>query len=199
MAFDFISFPKIPRLSRECTITEKLDGTNAHIWILSPEEYERHKDQKYITKFPFVCGSRNRWITPENDNQGFAKWAFANVEDLLQLGTGHHFGEWWGGGIQRGYGLKLKHFSLFNTRLWEDDAIRPRCCDVVPILYQGVFDTRAAEQCIERLKIEGSVAVAGYPYPEGIVIYHAASNSMFKKTCEDDESPKGVISGLPGI
>jgi len=30
---EFVSFPKIARLSRECVITEKIDGTNASIYI----------------------------------------------------------------------------------------------------------------------------------------------------------------------
>ena len=33
---EFIEFPKMARLSRECVITEKIDGTNAQIFI---EEY----------------------------------------------------------------------------------------------------------------------------------------------------------------
>lgn len=50
--------------------------------------------------------SRTRWITPEDDNYGFAKWANENKEELLKLGIGQHFGEWWGSGIQRGYNLQ---------------------------------------------------------------------------------------------
>lgn len=30
---EFNGFPKIARLSRECVITEKIDGTNAQIFI----------------------------------------------------------------------------------------------------------------------------------------------------------------------
>ena len=83
---EFQEFGKIARLSRECTITEKIDGTNASIFIGENGE--------------FLIGSRSRWITPEEDNYGFAKWALTNKEELLKLGVGHHFGEWWGIGIQ---------------------------------------------------------------------------------------------------
>lgn len=76
---DFIEFPKIARLSRECVITEKLDGTNAQIYIT--EEGEMH------------VGSRTRWITVNDDNHGFARWAKTNENDLLKLGAGSHFGE----------------------------------------------------------------------------------------------------------
>jgi hypothetical protein len=30
-------FPKIPRLSRDCTITEKIDGTAAQVTAASPQ------------------------------------------------------------------------------------------------------------------------------------------------------------------
>ena len=68
---EFQEFPKIARLTRECTITEKIDGTNASIYIGENGE--------------FLVGSRSRWITPEEDNYGFAKWALANKEELLKL------------------------------------------------------------------------------------------------------------------
>src|SRR5436305_1822690 len=100
---EFNAFPKIARLNRECVITEKIDGTNASILI----------DEDGVV----MAGSRTRWITPENDNFGFAKWVEANKSELMKLGVGHHFGEWWGSGIQRGYGLTKgeKRFSLFNV------------------------------------------------------------------------------------
>jgi hypothetical protein len=79
--------------------------------------------------------SRSRWITPDDDNFGFAAWVEANRDELLTLGPGRHFGEWWGSGIQRGYGLPKgeKRFSLFNVSRWGES--RPACCHVVPVLY----------------------------------------------------------------
>lgn len=172
---EFIEFPKIARLSRPCVITEKIDGTNASIHIGENGE--------------FFIGSRTRFITPEDDNCGFAKWALANKEELLKLGVGSHYGEWWGQGIQRGYGLKEKRFSLFNTSRWNEEN-KPDCCHVVPVLYHGIFDTMMADLCIEKLKLLGGVAASGYMRPEGIIIYHIAANQYFKKTLEKDESPK---------
>lgn len=93
--------PKIGRLSRGCTITEKIDGTNASVFIGA-----------YETEGLFLVGSRTRWITPTSDNYGFAHWAHSHKDELLQLGPGHHFGEWWGLGIQRRYGQLEKKFSL---------------------------------------------------------------------------------------
>ena len=89
---DFIRFPKIPRYSRDCLITEKIDGTSGTIYI--PPD-----DEPYYA----LAASRNGWITPEKDNFGFAKWVQENAEELQKLGPGWHRGEWWGQGIQRGF------------------------------------------------------------------------------------------------
>lgn len=176
---DFTAFPKIPRLSRECIITEKIDGTNASIYISD------NLDE-------FKVASRTKWLEQGEDNHGFRAWAITHKDELITgLGPGHHFGEWWGSKIQRGYGLSKgdKRFSLFNTSRWAAGNI-PACVSVVPVLYMGPFDTNAAQQCIERLQAEGSVAAPGFKPAEGIVIFHVAGNLMFKKTCERDEQRK---------
>lgn len=174
---EFVKFPKIPRLSREIIVTEKIDGTNAQVYL--------DQDGRVL------AGSRSRWLTPEKDNFGFAKWVKEHEEELVRiLGYGRHFGEWWGPGIQRGYGLKEKRFSLFNTRRW--DSVETGPCDVVPILYQGPFDEDEIKECLYRLDTHGSCASPGFMRPEGIVVFHTASQTMFKKTLEDDEKPKGA-------
>ena len=183
----FVEFPKIPRLHRGMIITEKIDGTNASIFI--PEIPGEAGDK------PFLVGSRNRWITPEADNFGFARWAYSHTEELLQLGPGHHFGEWWGLGIQRGYGMKEKHFSLFNTSRWGllangEQAPRPACVDVAPVLYTGPFDSTVIEQELKVLEAAGSKAAPGFMKPEGVVIYLVASRSLYKVTIEKDSEPK---------
>jgi hypothetical protein len=43
---------------------------------------------------------------------------------------------------------------------------------------------------LEWLTREGSRAAPGYMNPEGIVIYHKASQTYFKATIKDDEKPK---------
>lgn len=174
---EFVEFNKIARLSRNCVVTEKIDGTNASIVITDDGE--------------FLVGSRTRWITPEDDNYGFAKWAHANKEELMKLGPGQHFGEWWGLGIQRGYGLKEKRFSLFNTHRWSDAAVRPSVCDVVPVLYSGTFDTVMISGALTELAERGSVAAPGFMKPEGVVIYHEAARTYFKKTIDKDDEWKG--------
>jgi hypothetical protein len=171
---EFKGFPKIARFSREIIITEKIDGTNAQIVI--------GEDGSFRT------GSRNRWVTPEDDNYGFAAWAMTNKEELMKLGPGQHFGEWFGYKIQRGYGRTEKAFALFNTNRWRTD--RPSCCEVVPVLYQGPFSDKAIDDCIELLRTDGSRVTNGFMRPEGIVIYHTAANILLKKTLEKDEMPK---------
>lgn len=177
---EFQPFPKIARLSRECTITEKLDGTNASIVITDDGQ--------------FLTGSRTKWITPDDDNYGFSRWAHEHKDELMNLGPGAHFGEWWGAGIQRRYGMSEKRFSLFNTHRWSDDAVRPSCCHVVPVLYRGIFSTMETDSALHVLYKAGSVAAPGFNNPEGIIIYHHAANLYFKKTIHKDEEWKGKSS-----
>lgn len=173
---DFIPFPKIPRLKRGCVITEKLDGTNAQV-VVGDDGSVR-------------AGSRNRWITPENDNYGFAKWVKSNEVELRQLGPGQHFGEWWGNGIQRGYGMKEKRFSLFNAGRWGVE--RPSCCDVVPVLYSGDFSSHTVDWVLDTLKETGSIAAPGFMKPEGVIVFMTASHHLYKVLIENDDKPKGL-------
>lgn len=176
---DFIPFPKMPRLSREIIVTEKIDGTNAQVFVGEDGEIR--------------AGSRTRWVTPENDNHGFAGWVQDHADELRELGPGRHFGEWWGAGIQRRYGLTEKRFSLFNVARWE--AERPACTSIVPVLYRGLFDTNAVEGALIMLREIGSVASPGFMDPEGVVVFHTAGNFGFKKTLEKDDQPKGLSRG----
>ena len=182
----FTSFPKIPRLSRSCIITEKLDGTNVRVHVAADGAV--------------YAGSKNRWIVPTDDNYGFAAWVEAHADELRQLGPGDHFGEWWGQGIQRGYDLKEKRFSLFNVSRWynltkgESPLIRdakpaPACCSVVPILYRGLFGSDPVQMALDLLRTAGSFA-APFNRPEGVVVYHEASGHLFKKTLVGDEKGK---------
>ena len=192
---EFVAFPKIARLSREIIVTEKIDGTNAQIAIGENGE--------------FFVGSRTRWITPEQDNHGFARWAYENKAELMKLGPGRHFGEWWGCGIQRGYGLTEKRFSLFNVQRWclhgkepqriatadprieKYQDVLPEFCGLVPVLYRGPFRTSAIETVLDGLIAEGSAAAPGFMQPEGIMVFHTAGNVGFKKTIVKDDQPKG--------
>lgn len=175
----FVGFPKIHRLNREVVVTEKLDGTNALV----------HIDDDGTIR----AGSRTRWITPLDDNYGFAAWVEANKDDLSKLGPGAHFGEWWGGKIQRGYGVKERRFSLFNTTLWNDDSVRPACCHVVPSLASSSDIRECVEAALTLLRQTGSVAAPGFASPEGVVAYHVASGTLFKVLLDKDDQSKGAL------
>lgn len=183
---EFKEFPKIARLNREVIVTEKIDGSNAAVVIVDDG----------AGGYVIGAQSRSRVITPENDNFGFARWVQEHQAELAMLGPGHHFGEWWGSGIQRGYGLMEKRFSLFNVSRWADPAVRPACCHVVPEIMRGEpkdsFDV--ARFALLRLKDEGSLAAPGFMKPEGIVCFHVQGNLMFKATIEKDEEWKGKSS-----
>lgn len=203
---EFKEFPKMARLSREIIITEKIDGTNAAV-VIEPARshaiYEAvngvpvHTNATaFVDDFWIFAQSRTRMIKPGDDNFGFAAWVKENAQELVKLGEGHHFGEWWGKGIQRGYGLAERRFSLFNVHRWgeggKDEALRPACCSVVPVLYRGNFDSAGIEMALYGLQAHGSYAAPGFMNPEGIVVFHTAANIGFKKTVKDDEVPKSV-------
>lgn len=226
---EFVPFSKIPRLSRDIIISEKIDGTNAQILITPIIDEAQiplivaHGEWKGaagdITEglgLAMLVGSRTRWIRPKQpgekgdpDNYGFAAWCRDNAQELFKLGVGRHFGEWYGRGINRGYGLEDRRFALFNVSRWADligGGIRnmetgedgPRCCSTVPVLYHGLFDESAILNCLAILRLGGSVAKPGFDKPEGIVIFHTAGGYLFKKTLEGDESPKtcpGLVNG----
>jgi hypothetical protein len=190
----FEPFPKLARLSRECVITEKLDGTNAQIYIVPytaetadaiPSGYTACINDIYDGSGHVIyVGSRTRIITPGKmtDNFGFAAWVYENQHELVKLGPGRHFGEWYGKGIQRGYGLDEKRFALFHTH---GIAHKPDIVGVVPTIYTGEFSTPAVELAMMALESEGSHAVPGFMDPEGVVVFHEHAKVLFKKTFDD--------------
>lgn len=189
---EFVQFPKIGRLSRECIVTEKLDGTNALVHIMPA--IDCGPDPSIVATvgdFHLRAGSRTRWVTPQDDNYGFARWVCDRADVLVELGVGSHYGEWWGQGIQRKYGLSEKRFSLFNVSRWGDADKRPECCHVVPTLWRGDFDTSAIADALAALATHGSQAAPGFMKPEGVVVFHTQSGALFKKTLEKDDAGKG--------
>lgn len=176
---EFESFGKIARLTRQVVITEKIDGTNAQVYVGEDGTVK--------------AGSRTRWVTPEDDNFGFAAWVKEHEDELRALGPGRHFGEWWGRGIQCNYGLAERRFSLFNVNRWTAETPPPACCSVVPVLWDGLFDTGAINDVLAHLESHGSDAAPGFMEPEGIMIYHTAARIYFKKTLDKDAEPKSKV------
>lgn len=166
MTTEFEHFPKIPRLKNSLMrITEKIDGTNAQIVI--PDDPGQ----------PIQAGSRNRWIWPNDDgdrtkdNYGFAAWVAENETMLRRLGPGRHFGEWWGQGIGRNYGMAEKRFSLFNVGRYAKSGLPEGVpVQLVPVLYEGPVDMDMA-QYVRRILVQtGSQAAPGFMNPEGTVV-----------------------------
>lgn len=205
------SFPKIPRFNREVIVTEKIDGTNSQILIeeltgqtipdgASVVDVTVSEDNP--TAYAIRAGSRNRWLTPEADNFGFARWVQENADELVKLGPGSHFGEWYGSGIQRGYGLPKgeKRFMLFNTARWSDPESRPAITEVATVLFQGNMadlvgyeggESHHLDYLLHKLRTEGSQHIKGFLNPEGVVLFHVAAHQLFKILLEGDEVPKG--------
>ena len=100
--------------------TVKLHGTNAAVVIAHDGTWH--------------CQSRERIITPQDDNAGFAAWVYGNKDDwdrvaatlstaiLSDEETVQVYGEWCGGNIQKNVGLSHlpKMFVIFGIRFSTD-------------------------------------------------------------------------------
>lgn len=210
---EFAPWPKIPRLFRDVVITEKIDGTSGAIGIdfgsLEHDFVSSDLEQAVVVDRGgyevnglhnvalVYAQSRSRIITPAQDNHGFARWVYEHADSLCgDLGEGLHFGEWWGSGIQRGYGLEKgeKRFSLFNTKRWGEAEFKTAGLGVVPVIDSGEFSTLLVRGCLHNLQCNGSYASPGYDNPEGVVVYHTAGDTLFKATIYNDEVPKIVAA-----
>lgn len=152
----FAKWPKTPRPEHIlCTITEKIDGTNSLIY---KEACGR-----------LWAGSRNRWISPEKDNHGFAAWVDLNSEELLDiLPDGYNYGEWAGRRINRGYGMDTRNLYLFNQGIDTSS-----CAEIfnVPVIQECAFDRLhwGVHSSLNRLHAKGSY-LNSFRNPEGIVV-----------------------------
>lgn len=176
---EFKPFPKIPRFFREVVITELLDGVDSAI-IIDKEG-------------GVGAQNKSRVLTTDNDSFGFAKWVESKANDLRRLGEGHYFGTWWGRGIQRGYGIEDRRFSLFS---FTKEVELPECVGMAPVILKDdyspwtIHDIRDAA---EKLRENGSYASPGFMQPEGIVVFHTASRKEYKVLLENDDAPKGIV------
>jgi hypothetical protein len=188
VSYEYEKFPKIRRLDTVCVrITEKIDGTNGLVVV--PED----------PSLPLIVGSRNRVITPisvsgnkASDNFGFAQFVLENEKAFRDLGPGKHYGEWYGQGIGRTYGLSERRFALFNTqRPLPEGSILTQ----VPLLYIRQLNGGLAglQSVMEALQVTGSKAVPGYMQPEGIVVTVDNVNYkvVFNKTGPSPEEVPG--------
>ncbi len=166
---EFKMWPKTQRLyDRETPmevwptyyITEKVDGTNALVYVNLEEDV-------------VLAGSRNKWITPEQDNFGFAKWVEENKEPLKALGNGYHYGEWAGAGIQRRYGLKDRRLYLFHCGgRYTFDQLQLAGCYHVPTIVHGPIPSMdgGLNYCEELMRDKKSFVNEEFTNPEGLIL-----------------------------
>jgi len=173
---EFKSFNKIENIKKlQAVVTEKLHGSNAQVVVYEEDGVKKIK-----------AGSRNRFLTLEDDNFGFARFVHDNSEALIELlGVGTHYGEWVGPGINSGCGLKEKTLVLFNHHKFSGRELHPRV-KVVPVLYKGSLFNMNLEQIKKELKEKGSVFSPGFMRPEGVVI--TIGNQMFKDVFDSEET-----------
>lgn len=180
---EFRKFPKISRLTSPVIVTEKIDGTNGLIYVSDEGE--------------LFAGSRNRWLTKQDDNYGFANWVSVNAPRLLSLlSPGWHYGEWFGKGIARNYGLDHRRFYLFAVDRYADvlpeDAADIELVDgtrlgTVPVLHRSVeFDHRHIPGIAAELHHS---RIDGFPRPEGFCIFFE-HNHMILKVVLDKHNDK---------
>jgi len=122
------------------TGTVKLHGTNAAIG--------------YSKQGGLWCQSRERILSIEKDNAGFAFWVESNKEQLTRVfeyiskrgETIYVYGEWAGKGVQKGVGISEldKAFYVFDVyrekgdkSLWDDVYVFTDACDKY-----GSFDSK---------------------------------------------------------
>lgn len=173
---EWTGFPKIARLNRDCVVTEKVDGTNAAILIQSGR---------------LRVYSKSEELTGSIDSYGFYAWVMERKRAILDtFEDGLLRGEFAGPGINRNrHQLTSKTFYCFaaEPRVREGVTGLPDGFNVVPVLYEGPFDTAAINREVDRLRINGSL-VGGTP--EGVVVFHLAGSVGFKVTCLNDNTPK---------
>lgn len=192
---EFKEWPKIPRggPNEIVTITEKIDGTNACVIV----------EISNVDGLPHVVGAQSRTqllahnnsgvLTRYNDNYGFADWVIKNQHDLASLGEGYHYGEWAGEGIQKNHhNIKGKKFFLFNSERWRDGRQeRPKCCECVPVLYEGPLIVQKMDGSYNAIEVAMSdlwqSAKDGGWYPEGIVVWYHKGRRYEKHTFENAE------------
>jgi hypothetical protein len=209
----FKEWPKIPRLRGPMVVTEKVDGNPAQVTIRllgKGDTWMLRTDLDTVVtidnadSFAVRAGARRRWVAPgREDVFGFAQWTRGHARQLVeQLGVGRHYGEWYGAGIQRTYGLDHRRWALFNTKRWmtnrsvlADPIIALQregvAVDVVPILYAGQWSSQAVEECLEDLRVHGSLLAASSGWSaEGVVVYHATSHHLYKVHLSHEPVPQ---------
>lgn len=198
----FKSWGSTTRENKNKTITEKIDGTNACLVITDGE---------------VKAQSRKRMITPDDDNYGFARWAYDNAGALLDtLGYGYHYGEWYGEGIQKNpLGIEGKRFALFHATKYTAangfDLEQVDGLETVPLLHHGQCNLWTIPNIMQDLDLYGSkvkgARVEKVPSfmdmnitfdraasAEGIIIWNNETKTRTKMLLENDAFHKWEVN-----
>ena len=188
---DNSNYHQVPLPTLEFIGTVKLHGTNASV-VFNPD-------------MTYVFQSREREITVESDNAGFAMWGERNIDDLREIFLSVLeddfesdmpskvviFGEWCGGSIQKGVALNQipKMFVIFNITLIDDQGNRT---ELTPEQIQSVVHRTEEIRCI-------------YDYPTWKINIDfndpsAVQNQLVDLTIAvEEECPVGKAHGVSGI
>jgi len=172
----------------ECHVFPKLDGTNGSIWL--------HDGQ-------ICCGSRNRELSLDNDNQGFMAWAMAQPNILVYLlDNPHHrlYGEFL---IQHSLSTyrqdAWRRFYVFDVTVDTDDlevgpeagfiylpyehykpGLEARGIDYIPPV--SIISNSNYEQLVEQLHKNVFMIEDGKGVGEGIVLKRYGYKNRFGRT-----------------
>lgn len=164
------NYPKTGRISGPWLVTEKVDGTSACIAI-EPGPFGS----------PAISfGSRNRWLTREADNHGFYAWAVAHSGWFMgHLGVGVHYGEWFGRGIQRGYGMTERRLALFDVERYQT-RLAHAVTNPGVITVPALLEARDGDEGLGWLGHMAPTSTLGPVPMEGVVLRHRVTGAVFK-------------------
>lgn len=177
---EFQSFNKIPRYENDSfTISEKMDGTNGVILVYMGEGGKE-----------VMAGSRSQWLRDDGrkswDNHGFAAWVKEKESELTRLPCGRYYGEWYGRGINRNYGLDDRRFMLFNYKhcmKLKAEGLLPPCVEVELVtdvdVSHEVLDSLVKKRS-NHLREYGSFVVPGFMRPEGLIVRSTLKQQLHK-------------------
>lgn len=179
----FKAYPKTVRLEAETiTISEKIDGTNGLIFVSKGNESEK----MYVK-----AGSRSKWLVDDGskswDNHGFGAWVKENETELLNLPAGMHYGEWYGKGINSGYGMTERKFMLFNKKRYSELEDLPSCVELETILEENVsIDdlTSVLYELRRKMTLQGSYHVPtciNGKMVEGVILRFKLAGKIYKE------------------
>lgn len=175
----------LPTLTFEGTV--KLHGTNASA-VISKEGN-------------FWVQSRERIITPDDDNAGFAKFAYENRETFEAIAEQYSsilydvaiYGEWCGGNIQKGVALSQlpKMFVIFSIALvGENDRI-------------DYIHSKFVKDGLSLYTNDSIKCIYDFPVYTKVIDFNApeeSQNELNRITSEvEEECPVGKEFGVNGI